>query len=67
MWKLLLPLEFQILNAPFPGNSTVNPPPALEIPRFLNRGVGADNNWNSPIYDLVLKNSSNIHNFTCRN
>ena len=30
-----------------PGNSKVNAPPPLEIPRFLNRG-GADNNWNSP-------------------
>jgi hypothetical protein len=31
-----------------PGNSKVNAPPPLEIPRFLNRG-GADNNWNSPL------------------
>jgi hypothetical protein len=29
-------LEFQILNAPFPGNSRVNPPPPLEIPRLMH-------------------------------
>jgi hypothetical protein len=29
-------LEFQILNAPFPGNSRVNPPPPLEIPRLIH-------------------------------
>jgi hypothetical protein len=33
------PLEFQNLDAPFPGISMVNTPFPLEIPRFLDRGV----------------------------
>jgi hypothetical protein len=34
--ELLLPLEFQSLNAPFPGNFKVNVPSPLEIPRLMH-------------------------------
>ena len=40
MWELLLPLEFQSLNAPFPGNFKVNVPSPLEIPRLMYPSPG---------------------------